>query len=198
LCRWTEAERRRELERDGYPLRLARNLTPDDVGRLVRDSIRRLEALGLLRPGSDPFRYRPGLLSRATHALDRFLGGTAPDLVGQLHDELTAERLTLWREHVRKLDHELPSQCADLFTYLIVEQLGARVTIPDPAVLDYIQKRSHGRLETPAVTTTEHHHQHAHSGAVPLNHRARFSGASVRGSLGTAEEPRACWQRRLR
>jgi hypothetical protein len=34
--------------------------------------------------------------------------------------------------------------------------------------------------------------------SAPLNHRARFSGASVRGSLGTAEEPRACWQRRLR
>jgi hypothetical protein len=34
--------------------------------------------------------------------------------------------------------------------------------------------------------------------AARLNHRARFSGASVRGSLGTAEEPRACWQRRLR
>jgi transcriptional regulator with XRE-family HTH domain len=38
----------------------------------------------------------------------------------------------------------------------------------------------------------------AFSRLADLNHRARFSGASVRGSLGTAEEPRACWQRRLR
>ncbi len=161
--RLAQAERRGELERSGYPLQLARDLTPEDVGRLVRDSLHRYEELGFLQPGSDPYRYRPGLLVRTAKAIDQLLGGSVPDLVGHLHDRLTAERLALWREHVQKLNNELPPRAAELFLYLSVEELSTRAAILDIEVLDYIQKRRRARLESAAGITGQHHHHSAPS-----------------------------------
>jgi Cu(I)/Ag(I) efflux system membrane protein CusA/SilA len=163
-ARLTESERQSELERSGFPLQLARDLTPQDVGQLVGDSIRRLEQFGFLQPGSDPYRYRLGLLARAVKEIDRLFGGGAPDLIGHLHDRLSAERFALWREHVQKLNIELPPRAAALFLYLIVEELSARAAVQDADVLDYVQKRRRARLEPPAVTSMEHHH-HADSTA---------------------------------
>ncbi|MGH7223096.1 MAG: efflux RND transporter permease subunit, partial [Gemmataceae bacterium] len=160
LARRTESERLGELGRNNYPFQLARDLTLDDVDRLARDSIRRLEELGHLRSGSDPYRFRPGLLALAVHEIDQFLGGNTPDLIGHLHDTLSAERLALWREHVQKLNNELPSRAAALFAYLIVEELSVRTTVQDGEVSDYIQKRRRVRLDIPADTATEHHHHH--------------------------------------
>jgi Cu(I)/Ag(I) efflux system membrane protein CusA/SilA len=156
--RLAQSERRGELERNGYPLQLAHDLTTEDVGRLVRDSLRRLEELGFLQAVSDPYRYRPRLAARFTKVIDQLLGGNAPDLIGHLHDQLIAERLTLWREHVQKLNNELPPRAAELFLYLIVEELSARTVVCDPEVLEYVQKRRHARLEPVADTVREHHH----------------------------------------
>ncbi len=161
--RLAQAERRGELERSGYPLQLARDLTPEDVGRLVRDSLHRYEELGFLQSGSDPYRYRPDLLARTVKGIDQLLGGSAPDLVGHLHDRLTAEHLALWREHVQKLNNELPPRATELFLYLSVEELSTRATILDAEVLDYIQKRRRARLESAAGTSGQHHHHSAPS-----------------------------------
>jgi Cu(I)/Ag(I) efflux system membrane protein CusA/SilA len=162
--RLAQSERSIELDRNGYPLQLARDLTPEDVGRLVRDSLHRLEELGYLQPGSDPYRYRPGLLAQITRGLDQLLGGSSPDLIGHLHDQLSGERRALWREHIQKLNNELPQRAAELFVYLIVEELSGCTTVLDPQVSDYIQKRRHARLETPADTSREHRHHAASSG----------------------------------
>jgi Cu(I)/Ag(I) efflux system membrane protein CusA/SilA len=162
-ARLSEAERRGDLERTGYPLQLARDLTPEDVGRLVHDSIHRLEEMGFLKPDGDPFRYRPGVLAGIAGAIDRLLGGTAPDLIGHLHDRLSAERLALWREHIRQLNNELPARASALLTNLIVEELSARVAVPDGEVLAYLQKRRGFRLEPVAETANEEHHHHAAS-----------------------------------
>ena len=156
--RLAESERQSELKQNAYLLPLARDLTLQDVDRLVRDSLRRMEALGLLLPGSDPYRYRPGLWTRAVQEIDQLLGGSTPDLIGHLHAQLSAERLALWREHIHKLNNELPLRAAELFVYLIVEELGARTTVHDAAVLDYIQKRRRSRFEFPAVALEHHHH----------------------------------------
>jgi Cu(I)/Ag(I) efflux system membrane protein CusA/SilA len=167
-----ESERRSELERNGFTLRLARDLTPEDVGLLVHESIRRLETLGFLRPGSDPYRYRAGLLARAVKEIDQLLGGSPPDLVGHLHDRLAALRLALWRDHVGKLNNELSARAAELFVYLIVEEWSVRAAVVDPAVGDYIQKRRRVRLEVPAETVRGGHHHGASpdgSSAAPLD-----------------------------
>jgi Cu(I)/Ag(I) efflux system membrane protein CusA/SilA len=158
--RLAASERQGELERNGYPLQLARDLTPEDIGRLVRDSLHRLEELGFLQPGSDPYRYQPGLLARTTQVIHQ-LFGSAPDLIGHLHDRLSTERLTLWREHIQKLNNELPPRAAELFLYLTVEELSTRATVLDPEVLDYIQKRRRARLEPLAGSGREHHHHAA-------------------------------------
>jgi Cu(I)/Ag(I) efflux system membrane protein CusA/SilA len=162
-ARLAESERKGELEQNGYPLQLARDLTPEDVGRLVRDSLRRLEELEFLRSGSDPYRYHPGLLARAAKEIDQLLGGSAPDLIGHLHDRLSGERLALWREHVQKLNNELPARATELFIYLVVQELSAHATALDSEVLDYIQKRRRVHLELPTDATREHHHHAASS-----------------------------------
>jgi Cu(I)/Ag(I) efflux system membrane protein CusA/SilA len=162
--RLAQLERSSELERKGFPLQLARDLTPQDVGRLVRDSLHRLQELGYLHQGSDPYRYRPGLLAQFTKGLDQGFGGSGPDLIGHLHDRLTAERLALWREHVQKLNNELPQRAAELFVYLIVEELSVCTIVLDPQVSDYIQKRRHARLEVPADSFREHRHHVASPG----------------------------------
>jgi Cu(I)/Ag(I) efflux system membrane protein CusA/SilA len=159
--RLAASERRGELEGNGYLLQLARDLTPQDVVRLVHDSIRRLQEMGYLHPGSDPLRYRPGLLARAAGEINQLLGGTGSDLIGHLHDQLSADRLALWREHVQKLNSELPSRASPLFLYLVVEELSTRATVLDSEITDYIQKRRRGRLELPTGTASEHHHHAA-------------------------------------
>ncbi len=131
------------------------------MGLLVRDAVHRMEELGFLRPGSDPFRYQPGLAIRAVKKIDQLLGGTVPDLIGHLHDQLTAERLALWREHVRKLNNELPPRAVELFLYLIVEELSDRATAQDAKVLDYIQKRRRVRLDLPTDAAKDHRHHAA-------------------------------------
>jgi Cu(I)/Ag(I) efflux system membrane protein CusA/SilA len=163
-ARLSESERRGDLERKGYPLQLARDLTPEDVGRLIRDSIHRLEELGFLKPGGDPFRYRPGLLARMGGAIDRLLGGSAPDLIGHLHDKLSGERLVLWREHIHKLNNELPERASALLTNLIVEELAVHIPVSDDETVAYLQKRRGFRLESSAASTEsarEHHHHGA-------------------------------------
>jgi len=156
----TRLERQSELERSGYPLQLARDLTPEDVDRLVHDTLRHLEELGLLQPNSDPYYYRPGLLTRAVQEVDRLLGASTPDLIGHLHEQLTALRLALWREHVRKLNNELPSRAVELLLYLFVEEWSAHASVLDPKVLDYIQKRRCVRLDSPPTGATRDHHHH--------------------------------------
>ncbi|MHB1421966.1 MAG: efflux RND transporter permease subunit [Gemmataceae bacterium] len=162
--RLSESEHQSELERNGCPLQFVRELNPEDVSRLVRDTIHRLDDFGFLRPGSDPYQYRLGPLARAAKEIDRLFGGSAPDLIGHIHDLLSAERLALWREHIQKLNNELPARAAGLFVYLIVEELSARATGQDAEVLDYVQKRRGIRFESAAVSTTEHHHHAAATG----------------------------------
>jgi Cu(I)/Ag(I) efflux system membrane protein CusA/SilA len=159
-----ESARRSELERNGYPLQFARDLTVEDVGRLVHDTVRRMEELGFLQPGSDPLHYRPGLFDRVANQIDQFLGRSTPDLIDHLHAKITAERLALWREHIQTLNSELPSRASALSVYLIVEELSARVTVRAPEALDYIKKRRVVRLEPPADTAGEHHHHAASPG----------------------------------
>jgi Cu(I)/Ag(I) efflux system membrane protein CusA/SilA len=161
-----EQQGRSELERGNFPLRLARDLTPEDVALLARDSVRRMEEAGLLQSGSDPFRYDPGLLAGAVNAIDRLLGGTPPDLFGHLHDHLSAERHALWREHIGKLNQELTARAAELLTYLMVEELSARTTVSDADVRDYVEKRRRFRLEPPPEEAAGHDHSgHNHGGA---------------------------------
>ncbi len=161
--RLAQSERQGELERNGYPLQLAHDLTPEDVAKLVRDSLHRLQELGLLQPGSDPYRYRPGLLDHALRLMDQTPGRSASDLIGHLHDRLAAERLALWREHIQKLNNELPPRAAELFVYFTGEELSARATVLDAEVLEYIQKRRHARLEPVAGTAGDHRHHTATS-----------------------------------
>ncbi len=153
-----DRQRQGELERGGFPLRLARDLTPEDVVLLARESVRLMDEMQMLKPGSDPFAYRPGPLSRAVLSIDRLFGGKPPDLFDRMHENLTAKRHALWLEHIHKLNGELAARTPEILNYLIVEEALSRSSGADDEALAYVQKRRSYRLEIPTDASSEHHH----------------------------------------
>ncbi len=169
-----DRQRRGDLERGGFPLRLARDLTPEDVVLLARESVRLMDELQMLKPGSDPFAYRPGPLANAFLAIDRLLGGKPPDLFDRLHEKLSAERHALWLEHIHRLNGELATRAAEILNYSIVEEALGRSSGVDAEVLAYVQKRRGYRLEVPTDASSEHHHGGAPSADAPPPRNLHF------------------------
>jgi Cu(I)/Ag(I) efflux system membrane protein CusA/SilA len=141
-----------------YPLRLARDLTEEDVVLLARETVRHMRALGLLRPDGDPFHYRPGLLQLTVTEIDTFFGGTAPDLVAQLRDTLVARRHALWADFVRDLAPELARRAAAVYARLILEELVLRSDVSDPGLLRHVRERRRLAVAPPVEVAAEHHH----------------------------------------
>jgi Cu(I)/Ag(I) efflux system membrane protein CusA/SilA len=141
-----------------FPVQLARDLLPEDISRLVRHDVRRMEELGWLLPGSDPFRYRPGLLVGAAIQIDRLFGGVPPDLFTRVHDALVAERDALRGDFVRRLDAELHARAVAVFARLILEEFLSRTPSTDPGLIAHLEARRRLRAEPLAAATPGHHH----------------------------------------
>ena len=153
-----ELERLAEPAPRDFALQLARDLTPEDTSLLARDTVRQLEQLGFIRAGGDPLRYHPGLLRRAAIGIDTLFGGTPPTLFSHLQESLTAEKLSLWREHIHKLNGDLPERAATLYTRLIIEELLGRVTLNDADLRANLEQRRRLRSEPPATVESSGHH----------------------------------------
>jgi Cu(I)/Ag(I) efflux system membrane protein CusA/SilA len=156
-----ELQRLKEPDSPDFALHLARDLTPEDVSLLAHDAVRQLEELGFLAPGGDPLRYRPGLLRRAVLGMDALLGGSPTTLFHHLHEALTNEQRRLWREHIHKLNGELPQRGAPLYTRLISEELLGRTKVIDAEAAANVQERRRLRTEPPtgrAAVSSHHHH----------------------------------------
>ncbi|HEY7423221.1 MAG TPA: efflux RND transporter permease subunit [Gemmataceae bacterium] len=156
----SELERLSEPAPRDFALRLARDLTPADIHVLARDSVRQLEQLGFIQPGGDPLRYRPNLLRRFGIRVDRLFGGVPPTLFSRLHEAVTNEHRRLWREHIDKLNSELPGRAAPLFTRLIVEELLGRTTLTDAELRANLERRRQLRLQPAAPQARSGHHHH--------------------------------------
>jgi Cu(I)/Ag(I) efflux system membrane protein CusA/SilA len=124
-----------EPEPREHALRLARDVTAEDVAQLDRETARGMRDLGFLRPDGDPLRYRPGALAGAAIEIDKPLGGTSPDLVTRLHDALLARRHALWSDFVRRFPDELARRASAVYARLILEELILRTAVSDPALL---------------------------------------------------------------
>jgi copper/silver efflux system protein len=141
-----------------FPLRLARDLTSEDVAHLARATILKMREMGLLRPDGDPLRYRPGLLPRAATKIDNLFGGSPPDLFTHLYDTLIARRHALWGDFVRSITDELALRAASLYARLILEELILRTNVNDATLLTHVRERRRLRVEPPAETAADHHH----------------------------------------
>jgi Cu(I)/Ag(I) efflux system membrane protein CusA/SilA len=144
------------------PLRLASDLTAEDVAHLARETVRQMRELGFLGPDGDPLRYQPAPLTRAALAIDKLFGGTPPDLFTHLHDAMSARRHTLWSDFVRNLTDELAQRAAAVYARLLLEELILRTDVSDPALLTHVRERRRLALEPPAGAAGGH--QHASSG----------------------------------
>jgi Cu(I)/Ag(I) efflux system membrane protein CusA/SilA len=162
-----ELQRLSEPGIHGFALRLAHDLTPEDVALLARDTVRQLEAMGFLRPGGDPLRYRPDLLRRAVLGIDTLLGGAPPTLFSHLHETLARDQRRLWREHIHKLDGELPERAAPLFTRLVLEELLGRSKVIDVDAAANLEQRRRLRTEPAAAGARLGHHHHGASAPPP-------------------------------
>jgi Cu/Ag efflux pump CusA len=160
-----------------FPLQLARDLTPEDVTSLARETVRLMDKAGFLKPGSDPLSYRPGLLTRAANRLDGLLGGNPPDLFSVLFDWLTVRRYDLWRDYIRKLDADLPERGAGVFTRLILEELVLRGD-SDAELTSHVRERRRQRVEVPEEAG------HVHGANTPSR-----SNPSPQGPRGPSPQP---------
>jgi Cu(I)/Ag(I) efflux system membrane protein CusA/SilA len=87
--------------------RLATQLLPDDVTRLVSDAARRLIALGVLRDRPDLLTPAPAPLERATEAVGDVLGFARATLFTRISEHLEAAHTRRLKERVKALNWEL-------------------------------------------------------------------------------------------
>jgi Cu(I)/Ag(I) efflux system membrane protein CusA/SilA len=153
----------------GFALRLAHDLTPDDVSLLTRDTIRQLEQRSILQPGGDPLRYRPGILHRLPIALDSLLGGTPPTLFSHLYQALTKEQRRRWREHIQTVNQELPERASPIYTRLILEELLGRLKVIDAKAAEYLHRRRDLHADSSARKTASSGHNHHGASSAPTS-----------------------------
>ena len=97
----------------------------------------------------------------------RSTGGISPTSINP-NDAEEARAVPIWREHVDRLDGELLTRAAPIFTRLVMEQLLDRATIADPAAAAHraasVQIRADGiaaatRHQRSLPTAGGHHHR---------------------------------------
>jgi Cu(I)/Ag(I) efflux system membrane protein CusA/SilA len=166
-----ELARLSEPEPREYSAYLAKDLTPADVTRLARDTVRQLGQLGFIRPGGDPLRYQPSLPRRVVEGVHGLLGGQRPTFVTRLRDALAAEHRSHWAGHVRRLDGELLERAPATWTRLVLEETLSRTTVTDPTVAATLREMKRLRSEPPpsaAAAGSGHNHHHGGAPAAPL------------------------------
>jgi Cu(I)/Ag(I) efflux system membrane protein CusA/SilA len=166
-----EMNRLHEPQQVDFALRLARDLTPEDVTLLAQDGIHQLQQLGYLadaHTGGDPLRYHPNLFRRTVDAVGALFGGVRPTSLSYLHETLVNERHRLWGDHIQMLNGELPQRAAPLWVRLLIEEFLGRCTITSSEVAANLQQRHQFRTAPAATSSTTGHHHHGSAGsAVP-------------------------------
>jgi len=87
--------------------RLAVQVLPDDVARMINAAARRLVDLGVLRGRPDLLDPPPDLLERATAAAGEVLGLARPTLITRISEHLEADHTGRLRERIKALNWEL-------------------------------------------------------------------------------------------
>ncbi|HEV3122860.1 MAG TPA: efflux RND transporter permease subunit, partial [Isosphaeraceae bacterium] len=106
-----------------YADRLAVNVLPDDVTKLVHDAARKLVATGVLRDSPNLLNPRPGAIQWASEEAAQMAGWPKPNLLDRMADHLAAEhdRRLQWR--TRQLNWELFDQAVGAATWTALEAL---------------------------------------------------------------------------
>jgi Cu(I)/Ag(I) efflux system membrane protein CusA/SilA len=141
--------------------------TPEAVGAIVHDALRKLTELEAIRPGTNPEALRPGFASRLTDALREAMGRDRLTLTDRLFEVVRSRHRSMWTAHVRTLNGELLDRAAGLYTRLAIESVLGQTDVVDPAVRKAIHDWHTIRSTTP---TTSHHDggQHSHGEGPPL------------------------------
>lgn len=90
-----------------------------------------------------------------------FVRERGPELGGTLHDGLTPNQWTLWRDHVRSVDAELVGRGAVLFTRLAIEDLLTRLGTTDAEIASALSRIRRHRASLPPSSRRASGHHHA-------------------------------------
>ena len=105
----------------GHSAHLAMDPTPEAIGALVRDVLRKLTALAAINAGPDLERFTANRIERGIQSLRSFLGMTRSTLLDELHESAQQFHRDRWREHTARLNTELRERAAGLYTRLVLE-----------------------------------------------------------------------------
>jgi Cu(I)/Ag(I) efflux system membrane protein CusA/SilA len=106
-----------------YGDRLAVEPLPDDVSALVKDAVKRLVALGVLRDRPDLLAPPPGPLEKVLAVAGEVVGSRPQDLFGQDSDRLVAAHQERLKERTRHLNWELFDRAVGTATWAAIEEL---------------------------------------------------------------------------
>jgi Cu(I)/Ag(I) efflux system membrane protein CusA/SilA len=106
-----------------YGDRLALNVLPDDVAGLVRDAVKRLVALGVLRDRPDLLNPPPAPLERAAEVAGDVLGFAKPTLFTRIADHLVSDHEDRLKERTKTLNWELFDRAVKVATSGAIEEL---------------------------------------------------------------------------
>jgi Cu(I)/Ag(I) efflux system membrane protein CusA/SilA len=106
-----------------YGDRLATEVLPDDVSELVRDAVRRLVALGVLKDGPELLSPQPTPLEQAAEVAGDVLGFARPTLFTRLADRLIANHEHRLQERTKALNWELFDTTVGAATWTALEEL---------------------------------------------------------------------------
>jgi len=135
---------------------------PAAMGAVVRDTLRKLTALGAVGPGLNPDRLGPGWASRLSGEVQAILGDEKQNLTNRLCMRVRARYRELWAAHTMRLNAELLDRGAQLYSRLVLEAILRRAEVLSPAVqtamLRWQSVRSTPSEQTHHAVGAEHHH----------------------------------------
>jgi Cu(I)/Ag(I) efflux system membrane protein CusA/SilA len=140
---------------------LAMAPTREDVTAVADDAAARLVRRGAIRSPED-FLPRPSWAARGAGAVREVLGGRPADPLDGLVADVKVEHERLWRLHLEKLNGELLTRVAPLFTRLAIEEAIERCPLIDPALAAKWDAIRHFQADPPQAAKPQGHH---HGGA---------------------------------
>jgi copper/silver efflux system protein len=146
---------------DVHSAHLAMTPTLEDVTALADDTARRLVQRGAIRTPEDLTPTRRSWLERGGNAVNAALGGTPRSPLADVRDDVQAESDRLWRVHLEKLNGELLSRAAPLYTRLSIEEVLEKCPLVDPGLAARWQAIVQFRLDPPARARPQGHHHGA-------------------------------------
>jgi Cu(I)/Ag(I) efflux system membrane protein CusA/SilA len=140
--------------------RMAQDPSLEDVTALAQSTAQKITGLGWARPDADLLRYRPNRVVAAVVAVHTALGGASPTFYSSLQADVLARHRTLWREHIDKVNDELPRRATETYIRLVLEDILTRCRIRNDRIARAIAgvRRAREQLAGSKSAGAGHHH----------------------------------------